>query len=281
MSEDDGPSTEKGWIERLSQAFTGEPSSRTELIELLRSAQHRDLLDVEVLSIIEGALTVSDMQAGEIMIPRSQMTIVRLDMSPEEFLPVIIESGHSRFPVLGDGPDDVVGILMAKDLLPLALQDRQAKFNMRDLLRPCTAIPESKRVNVLLQDFRSTRNHIAIVYDEYGGVSGIVTIEDVLEQIVGDIEDEFDYADEDNIKMHSADNYTVKAQTTLDEFNEVFGCDFSDEEFDTIGGVVIHHFGYLPKRDEKVSVQGFKFKVLNAYNRRIKLLQLTPPYSTG
>ena len=280
MSED-GPSTEKGWIERLSQAFTGEPSSRTELIELLRSAQHRDLLDVEVLSIIEGALTVSDMQAGEIMIPRSQMTIVRLDMSPEEFLPVIIESGHSRFPVLGDGPDDVVGILMAKDLLPLALQDRQAKFNMRDLLRPCTAIPESKRVNVLLQDFRSTRNHIAIVYDEYGGVSGIVTIEDVLEQIVGDIEDEFDYADEDNIKMHSADNYTVKAQTTLDEFNEVFGCDFSDEEFDTIGGVVIHHFGYLPKRDEKVSVQGFKFKVLNADNRRIKLLQLTPPYSTG
>ncbi len=281
MSEDDGPSTEKGWIERLSQAFTGEPSSRTELIELLRSAQHRDLLDVEVLSIIEGALTVSDMQAGEIMIPRSQMTIVRLDMSPEEFLPVIIESGHSRFPVLGDGPDDVVGILMAKDLLPLALQDRQAKFNMRDLLRPCTAIPESKRVNVLLQDFRSTRNHIAIVYDEYGGVSGIVTIEDVLEQIVGDIEDEFDYADEDNIKMHSADNYTVKAQTTLDEFNEVFGCEFSDEEFDTIGGVVIHHFGYLPKRDEKVSVQGFKFKVLNADNRRIKLLQLTPPYSTG
>jgi|TARA_B110000977_G_scaffold60447_1_gene82115 magnesium and cobalt transporter len=280
MSED-GPSTEKGWIERLSQAFTGEPSSRTELIELLRSAQHRDLLDVEVLSIIEGALTVSDMQAGEIMIPRSQMTIVRLDMSPEEFLPVIIESGHSRFPVLGDGPDDVVGILMAKDLLPLALQDRQAKFNMRDLLRPCTAIPESKRVNVLLQDFRSTRNHIAIVYDEYGGVSGIVTIEDVLEQIVGDIEDEFDYADEDNIKMHSADNYTVKAQTTLDEFNEVFGCEFSDEEFDTIGGVVIHHFGYLPKRDEKVSVQGFKFKVLNADNRRIKLLQLTPPYSTG
>ncbi|MEJ6516771.1 MAG: HlyC/CorC family transporter [Pseudomonadales bacterium] len=280
MSED-GPSTEKGWIERLSQALTGEPSSRTELIELLRSAQHRDLLDVEVLSIIEGALTVSDMQAGEIMIPRSQMTIVRLDMSPEEFLPVIIESGHSRFPVLGDGPDDVVGILMAKDLLPLALQDRQAKFNMRDLLRPCTAIPESKRVNVLLQDFRSTRNHIAIVYDEYGGVSGIVTIEDVLEQIVGDIEDEFDYADEDNIKMHSADNYTVKAQTTLDEFNEVFGCEFSDEEFDTIGGVVIHHFGYLPKRDEKVSVQGFKFKVLNADNRRIKLLQLTPPYSTG
>lgn len=280
MSED-GPSNEKGWIERLSQAFTGEPSSRTELIELLRSAQHRDLLDVEVLSIIEGALTVSDMQAGEIMIPRSQMTIVRLDMSPEEFLPVIIESGHSRFPVLGDGPDDFVGILMAKDLLPLALQDRQAKFNMRDLLRPCTAIPESKRVNVLLQDFRSTRNHIAIVYDEYGGVSGIVTIEDVLEQIVGDIEDEFDYADEDNIKMHSADNYTVKAQTTLDEFNEVFGCEFSDEEFDTIGGVVIHHFGYLPKRDEKVSVQGFKFKVLNADNRRIKLLQLTPPYSTG
>ncbi len=165
MSESDSKSEKsRSWLERLSMALTGEPSSRAELLEVLRASEQRELLDAEALSIIEGALTVSDMQAGEIMIPRSQMTIVRLDMSPEEFLPVIIESGHSRFPVLGDGPDDVVGILMAKDLLPLALQDRQAKFNMRDLLRPCTAIPESKRVNVLLQDFRSRINCCLIAW---------------------------------------------------------------------------------------------------------------------
>ena len=188
MSEE-GSSNEKSWLERLSMAFTGEPSSREELVELLRSAQQRDLLDAEVLSIIEGALMVSDMQAREIMIPRSQVAVVRLDMKTEELLPLVIESGHSRFPVLGDGPDDVVGILLAKDLLPLALADRRQKFNLRDILRSCTAIPESKRLNVLLQEFRATRNHLAVVYDEYGGVSGIVTIEDVLEQIVGDIED--------------------------------------------------------------------------------------------
>ena len=273
MSEE-GSSNEKSWLERLSMAFTGEPSSREELVELLRSAQQRDLLDAEVLSIIEGALMVSDMQAREIMIPRSQVAVVRLDMKTEELLPLVIESGHSRFPVLGDGPDDVVGILLAKDLLPLALADRRQKFNLRDILRSCTAIPESKRLNVLLQEFRATRNHLAVVYDEYGGVSGIVTIEDVLEQIVGDIEDEFDFNDEDFIKAHANGVYTVKALTPIEDFNGFFGSNFSDDEFDTIGGIVTQSFGHLPKRDERVTLAGFQFKVLNADNRRIKLLQL-------
>ena len=279
MSEEGSSGDQKSWLERLSQVFTGEPSSRSELIEVLRSAEQRELLDAEALSIIEGAMTVSDMQAREIMIPRSQMVVVQLDFAPEEFLPVVIESGHSRFPVLADNPDDVVGILLAKDLLPLTLKNKNTKFNMKDLLRPCTAIPESKRLNVLLREFRETRNHLAIVVDEYGGVSGMVTIEDVLEQIVGEIEDEFDFDEEDLIKKHSDNSYTVKALTTVEEFNETFACKFSDSEFDTIGGVVTHHFGHLPKRDELVDIQGFKFKVLNADNRRIRLLQLTPPTS--
>jgi len=278
MSEEGSSSEQsKSWLERLSQAFTGEPSSRAELIELLRSAEHRNLLDAEALSIIEGALVVSDMQVREIMIPRSQVVMVRLDTSPEEFLPVIIESGHSRFPVVGENPDDVVGILLAKDLLTLALQDRRGRFNMKDLLRPCTAIPESKRLNVLLQEFRSTRNHLAVVYDEYGGVSGIVTIEDVLEQIVGEIEDEFDFSEEDYIKKHDEHNYIIKALTPIDEFNAVFNAGFSEDEFDTIGGYVTQYFGHLPKRDERINIEGYRFKVLNADNRRIRLLQLTPP----
>ena len=278
MSEEDsGSEQSRSWLERLSQAFSGEPNTRDELLELLRSAQHRNLLDIEALSIIEGALNVSDMQVREIMVPRSQVVMVRLDTSPEEFLPVIIESGHSRFPVVGENPDDVVGILLAKDLLPLAVGERTGRFNLKDLLRPCTAIPESKRLNVLLQEFRATRNHLAVVYDEYGGVSGIVTIEDVLEQIVGEIEDEFDFEEEDFIKKHDESNYIVKALTPIEEFNAVFDAGFSEEEFDTIGGYVTGFFGHLPKRDERIDIDGYRFKVLNADSRRIRLLQLTPP----
>lgn len=276
MSEHDSGS-EKGWLERLSLALTGEPSSRSELLEVLRSSEQRELLDAEALSIIEGALTVSDMQAREIMIPRSQMAVIRLDMTPEEILPLVIESGHSRFPVFSDNPDDVVGILLAKDLLPMALQDQRQKFNLRDLLRPCTAIPESKRVNVLLQEFRATRNHLAVIFDEYGGVSGMVTIEDVLEQIVGDIEDEYDFSEDDFINKHTDGYYTVKARTPISDFNQVFGAKFPEDEFDTIGGIVVHHFGHLPEREEKVDVQGYRFEVLNADNRRIKLLRLQLP----
>ncbi len=263
------------WLEKLSLAFTGEPSSRTELIELLRASQQRDLLDAGALSIIEGALVVADMQAREIMIPRSQVVFVRLEMKPAEFLPLMIESGHSRFPVVGENPDDVLGILLAKDLLPLAIQEKKSRFNMRDLLRPCTAIPESKRLNILLEEFRTTRNHLAVVYDEYGGVSGIVTIEDVLEQIVGDIEDEYDIDDDDFIKMHNDGTYTIKALTPISDFNEALGSDLSDDEFDTIGGIVTQCFGRLPKRDEEVEIKNFTFRVLNSDSRRILLLNLT------
>jgi magnesium and cobalt transporter len=273
MSEDDDQP--KTWLEKLSLALTGEPSSRDELIELLRSAQQRDLLDMEALSIIEGALVVSDMQTREIMVPRSQVVFVRLDMTPEEFLPLIIDSGHSRFPVLAEDMDKVIGILLAKDLLPLALDKKRSRFNMRDILRTCTRIPESKRVNVLLQEFREKRNHIAVVFDEYGGVSGIVTIEDVLEQIVGDIEDEYDFDEDDFIKQHTDGSFTVKALTPIEDFNEHFGCRFSDDDVDTIGGIVLGQFGHLPKRDECVTVDSFHFKVLNADSRRIHLLELT------
>jgi magnesium and cobalt transporter len=276
MIEDDR-GNEKGWLERLSLALTGEPSTRGELLEVLRSSEQRDLLDAEALSIIEGAMTVADMQVREIMIPRSQMVVVRLDMTPEEILPMVIESGHSRFPVVSDNPDDVVGILLAKDLLPMAFKDYKDRFKLKDLLRPCTAIPESKRLNVLLQEFRATRNHLAIVFDEYGGVSGMATIEDVLEQIVGDIEDEYDFSEEDFINKHSDGHYTVKARTPVSDFNKVFNAKFPEDEFDTIGGVVTHHFGHLPEREEKVDINGYKFEVLNADNRRIKLLRLRLP----
>ncbi len=275
MSEDDSQDQSRTWLEKISSVLTGEPSSREDLIALLRSAHEREVLDFDTLSIIEGALVVSDMQAREIMVPRSKVVLVRLDMSPQEFLPLIIDSGHSRFPVVDENPDKVLGVLLAKDLLPLALDTKRARFNMRDILRSCTAIPESKRVDVLLQEFREKRNHMAVVFDEYGGMSGIVTIEDVLEQIVGDIEDEFDFDEDDFIKPRTDGSYTVKALTPIADFNEHFGCDFSDEDVDTIGGVVTGEFGHLPKRDESVAVGAFHFKVLNADSRRIHLMELT------
>ncbi len=274
MSENDINDQSKSWLEKLSMAFINKPTSRDELISLLRSAQERELLDDEALSIIEGAMTVSKMKTREIMVPRSQVVFVQLDMTPEEFLPLIIDSGHSRFPVLDDGPDKVVGILMAKDLLPLALNRNRIRFNIRDILRNCTAIPESKPVDILLQDFREKRNHIAVVYDEYANISGIVTIEDVLEQIIGDIEDEYDIHEDDFIKQHTDGSYTVKALTPIEDFNEHFGCHFNDRYVDTVGGVVLGQFGHLPKRDETVVVDGFNFKVLNADSRRIHLLEL-------
>lgn len=274
MSENDRNDQSKSWLEKLSMAFINEPTSRDELILLLRAAQQRELLDDEALSIIEGAMAVSKMKTREIMVPRSQVVFVQLDMTPEEFLPLIIDSGHSRFPVLDDGPDKVVGILMAKDLLPLALNRNHTRFNIRDNIRRYTAIPESKPVDVLLQDFREKRNHIAVVYDEYANISGIVTIEDVLEQIIGDIEDEYDIHEDDFIKKHTDGRYTVKALTPIEDFNEHFGCHFSDKYVDTVGGVVLGQFGHLPKRDETVVVDGFNFKVLNADRRRIHLLEL-------
>jgi magnesium and cobalt transporter len=277
MSEEDSdqPPSGKSWFDSLTRIFSGGPASRNDLVDLLREAHQRQVLDSDALSIIEGALLVADMQTREIMIPRSQVVVVKLGMEIDELLPMVTESGHSRFPVIGDGPDDVVGILLAKDLLSLALEDQKSRFNLKEILRPCTAVPESKRLNVLLQEFRSTQNHLAVVYDEHGGVAGIVTIEDVLEQIVGDIEDEFDVDEEDFIKQHSDNTYTVKALVPIEEFNECFGSRFSDEEFDTIGGIVISNFGLVPKRGEAVEIDGYHFEVLNSDQRRVKLLQIT------
>ncbi|MCY1506759.1 Magnesium and cobalt efflux protein CorC [compost metagenome] len=210
------------------------------------------------------------------MVPRSQMVIIKASQTPREFLPAIIDSAHSRFPVIGEGPDDVIGILLAKDLLPLILQGDNDGFNVKDLLRPATFVPESKRLNVLLREFRANHNHMAVVIDEYGGVAGLVTIEDVLEQIVGDIEDEHDVEEDSYIKPLPSGDFLIKALTPIDNFNEAFESDFSDEEFDTVGGLVMNAFGHLPKRNEITEVGAFRFRVLSADSRRIHLLRLTP-----
>ena len=265
---------QKSWLERLSQALASEPSSRSELIELLRASQERELIDVDALKIIEGALTVADKQVREIMIPRSQVVFIKADQKPSEFLPVVIGSGHSRFPVIGEGEDEILGILLAKDLLPLALSDKESAFQLKTSLRSHASIPESKRLDVLLQEFRAARNHLAVVYDEYGGVSGIVTIEDVLEQIVGDIEDEYDFEEKGSIKEHNDGTYSVRALTDIDDFNEYFDTSLSTEEFETVGGVVTHAFGHLPSRGEEVQIDEFCFKVLNADGRRVHLFKV-------
>jgi len=265
---------QKSWLERLSQALASEPSSRSELIDLLRASQERELIDVDALKIIEGALTVADKQVREIMIPRSQVVFIKADQKPSEFLPVVIGSGHSRFPVIGEGEDEILGILLAKDLLPLALSDKESAFQLKTSLRSHASIPESKRLDVLLQEFRAARNHLAVVYDEYGGVSGIVTIEDVLEQIVGDIEDEYDFEEKGSINEHNDGTYSVRALTDIDDFNEYFGTSLSTEEFETVGGVVTHAFGHLPSRGEEVQIDEFCFKVLNADGRRVHLFKV-------
>ena len=260
-------------LERLSAFLIREPEDREELLTLLHGAFERKLLDADALSIIEGALQVSEMTVRDIMIPRSQMDVVSIDDEPEQFFPFVMETRHSRFPVVGENKDDVVGILLAKELLNYYANPES--FNLRDTLRPAVFVPESKRLNVLLRDFRANRNHIAIVVDEYGGVSGLVTIEDVLEQIVGDIEDEYDFDEaEDNIIPEAGARYRVKAQTEIAAFNEALGAQFSDEEFHTIGGLVLQAFGRLPKRGEATTIDNFRFKVVRADSRRIYTLQV-------
>jgi magnesium and cobalt transporter len=268
-------SAQRSWIDRLSQALLGEPQDREQLIALLRDAQERGLFDVDAQAMIEGVLQVAEMQVRDIMIPRSQMVVVNRDSDPKELIAVAIESGHSRFPVIGDSRDEVAGVLLAKDLLRYSARHDPEQFAIRELLRPAVFVPESKRLNVLLKQFRASRNHLAIVVDEYGGVAGMVTIEDVLEQIVGEIEDEHDIDEESFIRKYSDVNFTVKALTPIEDFNEYFGTDFSDQEFDTIGGLVTHNLGRLPKRGETILIDAFSFKVLNADNRRIRLMQVT------
>src|SRR5215467_6642685 len=240
-------------LERLSAFLTREPEDRDELLALLHGAFERKLLDADALSIIEGALQVSEMTVRDIMIPRAQMDVVSIDDDPEQFIPLVLETKHSRFPVIGENKDDVVGILLAKELLNF--YRTPDSFDLRETLRPAVFVPESKRLNVLLRDFRANRNHIAIVVDEYGGVSGLVTIEDVLEQIVGDIEDEYDFDEsEDNIIAESGGRFRVKAQTEIGDFNAHFGTDFANDEFDTVGGLVLQAFGRLPKRGEATTI---------------------------
>lgn len=265
----------KSWLEKLSQAFSQSPSSREELLQLLKEAHEKQILDNLSLDIVEGAIQAADLKVREIMIPRPQMVLVKACQSPEEFLPTIIESGHSRFPVIGDNPDEVLGILLAKDLLPMVLTSDLKNFRIKDILRPVTVCPESKRLNILLNEFRTNRNHMAVVIDEYGGISGLITIEDVLEEIVGEIEDEYDLDTEDNYIIATEEGpYIVNALTPIETFNEHFDIDFGDEEFDTIGGIVMQHFGRLPGRNEEIEIAGLSFKVLTADTRRIRSLSV-------
>lgn len=266
---------ERSWLDKLLHAFSDEPKSRDELLEIIKEAAENKVLDQDALSIIEGALDVSSLQAREIMVPRSQIISVRLEDSPQEYLPQVIESGHSRFPVIGESLDDVKGILLAKDLLPLTLNGTE-DFNLENILRPATIVPESKRLNVLLREFRENRYHMALVMDEYGGISGLITIEDILEEIVGDIEDETDEEDSDSyIKAVSDTDFILKALTPIEEFNEYFKAELSDDDFDTIGGILMQHFGHIPKRNEVAVVDNFQFRVLYSDNRQIHLVRMT------
>lgn len=266
-------------MDRLVYAIGGEPRDREELLELLRDAQAREIFDADTLQMVEGVFQVVEMRVRDIMIPRGQMKVVEYDSSLENILETVIESGHSRFPVINEDKDNVVGVLLAKDLLPFSGNGSQQRFRLDDIIRKATFTPDTKRLNVLLKEFRSARNHMAIVLDEYGGVDGLVTIEDVLEEIVGEIDDEHDSEnDEDDvdIKDQGGGRYSVRALTPIEEFNEALGTAFSDEEFDTIGGLVMQHIGHMPKPGEITSIDECQFRVLSADSRRLHLLQVTP-----
>ena len=255
--------------------LTQEPPNREGLIEILRNAENRNLLDADALLMIEGALHVSETHVRDIMVPRVQMIIIDNNAKPEEILKSVVESGHSRFPVIGDSNDEIEGILLAKDLLNY-YADPDKNFDIKDVMRPTVFIPESKRLNVLLREFRMSRNHMAIVVDEYNGVAGLVTIEDVIEEIIGEIEDEHDHEDNEiNINTHDNNRYTVKALTPISEFNEFFNTEIPDNEYDTVGGFVINTFGYLPKRGEIIDFEGFNIKILRADKRRVHLILFT------
>ena len=260
-------------LERLSALLMRAPEDRGELLNLLHAAYEKNLLDADALSMIEGVMQVSEMQVRDIMVPRAQMDLIDIDDTPDRFIPHVIATAHSRFPVIDRDRDDVIGILLAKDLLRYYAGEEE--FNVRDMLRPAVFVPESKRLNVLLREFRANRNHMAIVVDEYGGVAGLVTIEDELEQIVGEIADEYDLDEtEDNVLQEGPNRWRVKAPTEIAAFNETIGTAFSDEDFDTVGGLVLHGFGRLPKRGESVTIEGLRFTVLRADSRRLHLLSV-------
>lgn len=264
-------------MDRLVHAIGGEPRDRNELLELLRDAQARDIFDADTLQMVEGVFQVVEMRVRDIMIPRGQMKVVESDMPLEEILNVVIESGHSRFPVINEDKDNVVGVLLVKDLLRFSGAGSQQRFNLEDIMRQVIFTPDTKRLNVLLKEFRVDRNHMAIVLDEYGGVDGLVTIEDVLEEIVGEIDDEHDTEEEDDIDIrdHGDGRFSVRALTPIDEFNDALGTRFSDEDFDTIGGLVMQHIGHMPKAGETTSIEECQFRVLSADSRRLHLLQVS------
>ena len=261
-------------MEKISRLFLDIPHDREELFAVLQAAQKHDLFDMDALNMIEGVLEVSEIQVRDIMIPRSHMVILEEQNTYEEMLPVVINSGHSRFPVIGDNRDNITGILLAKDLLRYSNEESRKEFDIKDVIRAPSFVPESKRLNVLLKEFRSSRNHMAIVVDEYSGVAGLVTIEDVLEQIVGDIDDEHDIEDVGNIRRLGVSRYSVKALTPIEEFNEFFESGFDEDDVDTLGGMLMKTLGHLPKRGESIMVGRFLFKVMSADSRRIKHVQV-------
>jgi magnesium and cobalt transporter len=274
---DDRPAGQGSWLRRLVESLSGEPRDIEQLSDVLADAKDRGLIEADVLSMMEGVLQVSAIQVRDVMVPRAQMVVVQREDPPEKILPAVIESGHSRFPVVGEDRDEVVGILLAKDLLRYFAEDSAASFDIRECLRPAVFIPESKRLNVLLREFRNSHNHMAIVVDEYGGVSGLLTIEDVLEQIVGDIGDEYDVDEVEGIHKEAERTFAVPALTRIEEFNDVFDTRFSDEEADTIGGLVLHELGRMPRRGEAIELGGLELKVLRADRRRIETLRVTTP----
>jgi magnesium and cobalt transporter len=276
MSADKNGSTGQ-WLRRIVDSFTGEPRDLEQLSDVLAEARNRGLIDADVLAMLEGVLQVSEIQVRDVMVPRSQMVVVRRDDPPEKILPVVIESGHSRFPVVGEDRDEVAGILLAKDLLRFFAEEGEGDFDIRECLRPAVFIPESKRLNVLLKEFRVSHNHMAIVVDEYGGVSGLLTIEDLLEQIVGDIGDEYDIDEAEGIRKEGERTFAVPALTRIEDFNAAFGTRFSNEEFDTIGGLVLHELGRMPRRGEAIEIGGLELKVVRSDRRRIESLRVTTP----
>jgi magnesium and cobalt transporter len=276
MSEQPQGGSTGRWLKRITQSMTGEPRDLAELIEHLREASERGLFDGDALVMLEGVLAVADMQVRDIMVPRSQMVFVGRDESPENLVELVVESGHSRFPVIGEDRDQILGILLAKDLLRLQVEGDEG-FEIREYMRPVSFVPESKRLNVLLKEFRRSHNHIAMVVDEYGGVCGLVTIEDVIEQIVGEIDDEHDVEEDQTIRKERPREFTVRALTPVAQFNSYFGKKFSDDEYDTIGGLLMQEFGRLPRRGETIKVDGLEFRIVRADRRRIDLLRVVTP----
>lgn len=274
----DTSSDKKGWFEKLTNLFQDTPQDRGELIDVLKEAEKESLINPDLLSMMEGVIQISELQARDILIARPQMVVVNDEMTVEQLLQTVVESGHSRFPVIGDNRDDIEGIILAKDLMHYTAQSilgKQQKFALKDFLRPAVIIPESKRLDMLLKEFRTNRNHMAIVVDEYGSVVGVVTIEDVLEQIVGDIEDEYDIeGEEETIQALSKTEFVVKGHTEIDEFNEYFSSALSEKDFDTIGGILMQSFGCVPEKDQSIKIENFDFTIISSDARKIKLVRV-------